>query len=102
MIIANLLEQGTTVSLPFITSTWCAEAWSTRFWMAHYGGPTPKRHKIWCSSPAVGKLDLGILKGFNRSSETYQKAKTATTEVKHGKKTFQGNKKALKDSQYLN
>lgn len=92
-----VLERGMSWS---VKSPW-TEVWSTRFWMAHYGGPTPKRHIMWSSSRDVGRLDLGVLRGFNHQSQSYESARTATTEVKNGKKVFKGNKKALKQSQHL-
>lgn len=70
--------------------------------MAHYGGPTPKRHIGWSNSRAIGLLDLGTLRGFNYKASDYQDSKCATTTTKRdGKKAFTGNIKQLKNSQTL-
>ena len=78
-----------------------AKAWATRFWMGKYGAKTPKRHITWCNSKHVNLLNLGRLSGWNYKSEEYEKHRTATTKVVGDKKTFQGKKKALKNSQCL-
>ena len=70
-----------------------AQAWSARWWMAHFGAKTPKRHVAWSNSSAVGFLDMGKLVAFNRQSAEYQKHKTAKTTNKNGKKQFSGRKK---------
>lgn len=78
-----------------------AEAWSTRWWMGHYGSKTPKRHIAWSNSSKVGLLNLGRLRGWNYKDPAYQANRTAKTITKNGKKQFQGNKKQLKESQIL-
>ncbi|CAK9085103.1 unnamed protein product [Durusdinium trenchii] len=75
-------------------------AWSTRWWMGHYGAKTPKRHVAWSSSPKVGLLNRGKLSWASMRGRDYDKHKTAVTGVsKSGKKTFQGRKQQLKASQ---
>ncbi|CAK9067635.1 unnamed protein product [Durusdinium trenchii] len=68
--------------------------------MGKYGAKTPKRHITWCNSKHVNLLNLGRLSGWNYKSEEYEKHRTATTKVVGDKKTFQGKKKALKNSQH--
>lgn len=77
------------------------EAWTVKWWMGMYGAKTPKRHIAWCNTGSVGLLDLGKLQGWNYKPEEYKANRTATTVIKGGKKRFQGNKKQLKESQYL-
>ena len=36
------------------------------WWMKLYGGPTPKRHLAYSTSPAIRHLDLGKLRGWAR------------------------------------
>ena len=69
--------------------------------MGMHGAKTPKRHIAWSNSPDVGRLDLGKLV-WNFQDPQYIANRTSNTKVnKDGKKQFQGRKKELKDSQYL-
>ena len=82
--------------------THAPEAWSTKWWMGSYGGKTPKPHIAWSNTKKVGLLNLGRLVGWNYHSEEYKANRTAKTVVKDGgKKSFQGNKKQLKESQHF-
>ena len=71
--------------------------------MAHYHSKTPKRHIGWSNSQAVGLLDLGKLTKFNYHSKEYKQNKTAkvTISKSSGRKQFTGQRKQLKQSQYL-
>jgi len=70
--------------------------------MGHYGAKTPKRHIAWSNSRAVGRLCLGPLRGWDYQSDEYKKNRTAKKTIsKEGKKQFAGNRKQLKDSQFL-
>jgi len=72
--------------------------------MAHYGGPTPKRHVAYSNSHAIGLLDLGRLKGWSQKQKAKKKAglETVTTVVKYidkqGRQRYKGSK-ALKFSE---
>ena len=80
-----------------------SEAWSARWWMAHYKAKTPKRHIAWSNSEGIRLLDLGKLRNFDLKSSEYQKHRTAKVTINKttGKKQFSGKRKALKDSQHL-
>ncbi|CAK9002223.1 unnamed protein product [Durusdinium trenchii] len=68
--------------------------------MGHYHSKTPKRHVGYSNSEKVGLLNLGKLRGWDYESSKYKSSRTAITKVdQDGKKTFQGCKKQLKDSQ---
>lgn len=70
--------------------------------MGHYHSKTPKRHVGYSNSEKVGLLNLGKLRGWDYESSKYKSSRTAITKVdQDGKKTFQGCKKQLKDSQPL-
>ena len=95
--------------IPQITVTYTfrarfvSEAWSARWWMAHYKAKTPKRHIAWSNSEGIRLLDLGKLRNFDLKSSEYQKHRTAKVTINKttGKKQFSGKRKALKDSQHL-
>lgn len=36
------------------------------WWMALFGGPTPKRHVAYSNSPEIQRLDLGRLRGWTK------------------------------------
>ena len=38
-----------------------SEVTRVSWWMAHYGGLSPKRHYAWSNSPAIKRLDKGRL-----------------------------------------
>ena len=44
------------------------------WWMALYGGPTPKRHVAYSNSPAIARLDLGKLQGWIRRTRAMDAA----------------------------
>ena len=66
------------------------------WWMAHYGGTTPKRHLALSNSATIRKLDLGRLRGWTskaRSKEREGMARVQTTRKyrdKHGKARYHG------------
>lgn len=45
-----------------------------KWWMAHYGAKTAKRHYLFSNSPAVGKLDKGRLVGWKKVAKDKQTA----------------------------
>ena len=45
-----------------------------RWWMAHYGSATAKRHYMFANNPAVSQLDRGKLVGWKRVEENRQTA----------------------------
>lgn len=86
------------------TTLCTSEAHRVTWWMAHYGGPTPKRHVAYSNSHAIGLLDLGRLKGWSQKQKAKKKAglETVTTVVKYidkqGRQRYKGSK-ALKFSE---
>lgn len=68
------------------------------WWARHYGALTPKRHRAWSNTCAVGVLDRGRL---SRAQREGCKVETTTKTVsRHGKKGYCGNK-FLKGTQPL-
>ena len=45
-----------------------------KWWMAHYGSNTAKRHYMFANNPVVAKLDRGTLVGWKRVAEDKQTA----------------------------
>ena len=77
------------------------KVYQAAWWMASYGGLTPKRHIAYSNSPAVQVLDLGTLLKAVRdrlSKHTCQSSKTYVS--KNGRKRFAGTK-FLKRTQML-
>lgn len=77
------------------------QVWQTAWWMALYGGLTPKRHLAYSNSSRIGALNLGTL-AKSRMQELSGHAYTAskTYKTRTGKKGFQGSKH-LKQTQSL-
>ncbi|CAL1128905.1 unnamed protein product [Cladocopium goreaui] len=48
-----------------------------RWWMGHYKAPTPKRHYAYSNSPAIKRIDKGVLQGWK------QKGKAKNKPVEH-------------------
>ena len=48
-------------SLPYPYRLMWSEVTRVSWWMAHYGGLSPKRHYAWSNSPAIKRLDKGRL-----------------------------------------
>lgn len=75
-----------------------AQVTRVAWWMAHYMGPTPKRHFAYSNSAAVGRLDRGVLSGWKKREN---KVKTAVAYVdKQGKKRYKGTP-ALRSTEML-
>ena len=74
------------------------------WWMALYGGPTPKRHLAYSNSPAISRLDLGRLQGWRKKLADDEAAgikpvKLVTKYIdKHGRQRYKGSS-ALKGSE---
>lgn len=66
------------------------------WWMALYGGPTPKRHLAMSNSEAISKIQLGKLQGWNKmikdeEQKGISRPKTVRKYVdKQGRQRFQG------------
>ena len=45
-----------------------------RWWMAHYGSSTAKRHYLFANNPVVSQLDRGKLVGWKKVGENKQTA----------------------------
>ena len=69
-----------------------------------YGGPTPKRHVAYSTSPAISRLDLGQLRGWAEKTRKLaaagvERPRTVEKYVdKKGKQRFKGGK-GLKPSE---
>ena len=69
-----------------------AEVAKVKWWMRHYGSPTPKRHYGYSNSGVVMRLDLGKLYTTQRAPRS-QRIRTADVYVdRHGTKRYKGNK----------
>ena len=92
----TLMKQVLTITI--------AQVYCSKWWMAAYGGKTPKRHLMYSNSKAIGQFDLGKL-CFDYKNPEYEKHRTTKKKVtnKNGKRkvAFQGVKKKLKASQFL-
>lgn len=80
------------------------QVYSARWWMASYGARTPKRHVMYSNSKDISWFNLGKLR-FDYSDPEYQKNRTTKVVVKQleggkTKKSFQGVKGKLKESQH--
>ena len=83
------------------TSVFPEKVYQSAWWMASYGGLTPKRHIAYANTTAVKLLDLGTLLKEVRerlSKHRCQSSKTYTS--KAGKKRFAGSR-FLKQTQML-
>lgn len=62
-----------------------------KWWMQHYGAPTPKRHYGYANTPVVLNLDKGKLKKSDRKPKE-DRIKTADAYVdRNGVKRYKGN-----------
>ena len=67
----------------------CRKVQCVRWWMGHYKAPTPKRHYAYSNSPAIKRIDKGVLQGWK------QKGKAKNKPVEHyvdskGRKRYKG------------
>ena len=46
------------------------QVYRTQWWMAHYGGKTPKRHYGYANSPSIQSLDKGRLVGWKKRDKS--------------------------------
>lgn len=77
------------------------KVYQAAWWMASYGGLTPKRHIAWSNSPTVQVLDLGTLLKEVRERLSKHRCQSSRTYVsKSGRKRFVGTK-FLKGTQML-
>ena len=67
------------------------------FWLSKWGGLSPKRLRLWSNSKAIAYFHTAPLTKAQRDKLPVRLAKTSTNA--QGKKTFTGDKQALKGSQ---
>ena len=79
------------------------QAWSCSFWMAAFGGGTPKRHRLWSNSKTF--LEGIFLQGGSLPRETLKACKGLPLVKKYidkqGVRRCTGIKDRLKASQHL-
>ena len=68
------------------------EVFRAKWWMKHYGSPTPKRSAAYANVPFVGQFQRGKLKKVKKSS-CFEKEKPCRAYLdSEGKKRFHGTK----------
>ena len=84
------------------TSKRTCQVWSTSFYMGKFGGPTPKRHRIWGNDRDLLQAVASEAGYMSREEQARCPLKTARHYVdRHGIKRCTGNKVVLKNSQTL-
>ncbi|CAL1172114.1 unnamed protein product [Cladocopium goreaui] len=75
----------------------------TKWYMAHYGGATPKPHYAWGNSRHIAKLDMGRLVGWHAKKQQAGVPKVKTCETyknKKGETCYKGTRQLRKSEEY--
>ena len=75
------------------------QVFRTKWYMAHYGGATPKPHYAWGNSPHIAKLDKGRLVGWHAKQQQAGVTKVRTCEIyknKRGETCYKGTRNLRK------
>ena len=74
-----------------------SRVFKVKFWLSKYGARSPKRLWVWGNSKAVRRFARSALTPNERKRLPERLARSSVN--KHGRKTFTGDKKKLKESQ---
>ncbi|CAE7925841.1 unnamed protein product, partial [Symbiodinium necroappetens] len=78
------------------------EVWNGSFWMGHFNGPTPKRHRLWSNDKCLIEAVQERAGAMSRERMSQFKERLAVHYVdKNGVKRHTGKPQGLKNSQPL-
>lgn len=68
------------------------QVYRTQWWMAHYGGKTPKRHYGYANSPSIQSLDKGRLVGWKKRDKSLKVETAVQYRDRSGRLRYKGTK----------
>ena len=72
------------------------QVYRTQWWMAHYGGKTPKRHYGYANSPSIQSLDKGRLVGWKKRDKALKVETAVQYKDRSGRLRYKGTKQLKK------